>query len=112
MILLPFDASNNDLIEFIDGWAALLDAEDYRAAYDLTEHDSTMHWTSEMIREVIKAYGEGASGQKVTLSGQPTDIVQRKQVMRWKPNASGSIGQILYDLNIDGFASDLTATFW
>ena len=31
--------------------------------------------------------------------------------MRFKPNAYRAVAEIWYDLNIDGVASDLTATF-
>ena len=44
--------------------------------------------------------------------GEPTDITQRKEVDRWQPpRGSGVVGEIWYDLNIDGFVTDLTATF-
>ena len=68
--------------------------------------------TPELIRDVIKGYGEALPTQRVTLVGKPTDISQRKKVTRWPQNKVKGIGQIWYDLNIDGFASDLTATFW
>jgi hypothetical protein len=70
-----------------------------------------MRWTPELIQEVIKSYDECRSEQRVTVIGKATDISQRKEVMRWPINRHGYIGEIWYDLNIDGYASDLTATF-
>jgi hypothetical protein len=64
-----------------------------------------------LIGEVVKAYGDAEPNQKVTLAGEPTDITQRKEVSRHEPNRFGFIGEIWYDLNINGYASDLTATF-
>jgi hypothetical protein len=103
--------SDSELIAFIDRWAALLEREDYEAAFALTGHIPEMGWTPTLIGEVIKGYGEASPGQKVTVKGVATDISQRKEVDRWPTNARGSFGEIWYDLNIDGEASDLTATF-
>jgi hypothetical protein len=112
MTPLSTTSSDKDLIAFVDRWASLLEKEAYSEAYELTEHDASMRWTPELIRDVIKEYGEALADQHVTLEGKPTDIKQRKEVMRWRINARGHIGQVWYDLNINGLASDLTATFW
>jgi hypothetical protein len=112
MTPLPSTATDGDLIAFIDRWASLLEQEAYSEAYQLTDHDPDMHWTPELIRDVIKGYGEASPTQRATLAGKPTDISQRKQVSRWPQRRVKGIGQVWYDVNIDGFASDLTATFW
>ena len=64
------------------------------------------------MRDVIKGYGRALPNQKVTLTGRPSDVTQRKQVTWWKAERAMGSGEIWYDLNIDGVASDLTATFW
>src|ERR1700744_2364133 len=109
---VPADASDSDLIALIDNWASFLESERYEDAFPYTDHVSEMRWTPALMREVIKGYGEGAESQTVTLAGQPTDIVQRKEVTRWDRNSATCIGEIWYGLNIDGLASDLTATFF
>jgi hypothetical protein len=112
MLLLAADASDADLIAAVDRWAALLEAEDFQAAYDATEHDPAMGWTAELIREAIANYGDATPAQKVTVQGKPTDVTQRKNVKRFAaPNKYGYIGHVWYDLNIDGFVSDLTVIF-
>lgn len=111
MAPLPATVSDSDLIAFIDRWAALLEREDYEAAFAFTDHIPEMRWTPALIRSGIKSYGEARPGQKVTVDGIATDISQRKEVDRWPTNAHGRFGEIWYDLNIDGQASDLTATF-
>jgi hypothetical protein len=111
MTPLPRDASDADLIGHVDRWAALLEAEDYDGAFAFVEHDPDMGWTPDLIRELIKGYGEGSPGQKVTVEGKPSDVQQRKTVTRWSPPAPAGVGEIWYDLNIDWVASDLTATF-
>jgi hypothetical protein len=88
-----------------------MESEDYVAAFHYTEHDPYMRWTPDLIREVIKGYDESDAAQKVTLDGMPTEVYQRKEVMRWPESRLGGIGEIWYDLNINGYVSDLTATF-
>jgi hypothetical protein len=109
--LLPDDASDAAILAAVDRWAALLEAEEYTAAFDATEHDPAMRWTPELMRDVVTQYGDAEPGQKVTLDGKPTDITQRKNVRRFAKNKHGFVGHVWYDLNINGFASDLTATF-
>ena len=108
---LPASASDEDLIRFIDSWAALLEREDYSSAFAYTEHRLSGDWTPESIREAIKDYGQRRADQRVTLHGAPTDVEQRKQVTRSARLRDGYVGEIWYDLNIDGVVSDLTATF-
>jgi hypothetical protein len=112
MMPLSSTSTDDDLLAFVDRWASLLEKEAYSEAYQLTEHDPDMGWTSELIRSVIKSYGKASPTQRVTLAGKPTDISQRKEVTRWPQNRLKDIGEVWYDLNIDGLASDLTATFW
>ena len=109
--LLPDDASDAAILAAVDRWVALLEAEDYNAAFDATEHDLAMGWTPELMRDVITQYGDAEPGQKATLDGKPTDIAQRKSVQRFAKNKHGFVGHVWYDLNINGSASDLTATF-
>jgi hypothetical protein len=109
--LLPDDASDATILAAVDRWAALLEAEQYDAAFDATEHDPARGWTADLIRQVITQYGDAEPGQKVTLDGKPSDVRQRKRVKRFAANKHGLIGHVWYDLNINGVASDLTATF-
>jgi hypothetical protein len=111
MAPLPAAISDAELIAYIDGWAALLEREDYEAAFVATDQVAEMGWTPALIREVIKSYGDADPSQRVTVAGVPTDITQRKRVDRWPIKSDGRFGEIWYDLNIDGKASDLTATF-
>jgi hypothetical protein len=111
MEILPNDATDRDLIDCADRWAALLEAESYDEAFALTAHDPRQGWSAELVRRAIKSYGDATEDQRVTLLGQPTDITQRKDVDRWFVPGRDSTGEVWYDLNIDGLVSDLTATF-
>jgi len=108
---IPDTATDADLIAFADRWAALMEREDYEAAFAFTDHDWQMGWTADLIRQVVKSYGDAREAQHVTVAGVPSDVSQRKEVDRWEANGSGEIAEIWYDLNIDGVATDLTATF-
>ncbi len=100
--MLKVSATDEEIIEFIDQWASLLEKEDYDAAFKLTSHNSTMGWTSETVKEVIKAYGDCEITQKVTLSnnglaidgrGEIEKATQRKEV-EWFDNNNGDIWSI------------------
>lgn len=108
---LPLESTDAELIAFVDEWVRMLEREDYEAAFAHTDHTKGTHWTPELIREVIKAYGEPGVDNYVTLEGEPTDISQDKEVHRRQPAVRENLGYIWYDLNLNGYASDLTATF-
>ncbi|HEX8524213.1 MAG TPA: hypothetical protein VF669_18305 [Tepidisphaeraceae bacterium] len=108
---LPIDASDATILAAVDRWAALLEAERYDEAFSVMGNDPVRGWTPALMREVITQYDEAAPGQKVTLEGKPTDVTQRKRVRRFAKNKHGVVGEVWYDLNINGLASDLTATF-
>ena len=111
MKLLPADVSDEIALALVDEWASLLEQEKYETAFALTDHVPEMRWTPELVEEVVKNYGDALETQRVTLLGEPTDVTQRKEVDRWEPSRDGCFGEIWYDLNIDGYATDLTATF-
>ncbi|HEU0300529.1 MAG TPA: hypothetical protein VFR37_13760 [Longimicrobium sp.] len=111
MAPLASTVTDEELIAFVDEWAALLEQEDYDAAFAHTDHVPQMGWTPELLRDAIQGYGGANAGQRVTVDGVPTEVAQRKEVDRWPANDHGVFGEIWYDLNIDGRASDLTATF-
>ncbi len=109
--LLPCDASDTTILAAVDQWAALLETEQYEAAFNATKHDVAMGWTPDLMRQVISRYGNAEPGQKVTVEGKPSNIRQRKNVHRFTRNKHGFVGHVWDDLNINGLASDLTATF-
>ena len=111
MILLPHSSTDGQLLEIVHKWVQLLEAEKYEEACLLIGCTDNSGWSAELIKQCIKSYGEAIPTQKVTFEGKSTDISQVVDVSRWNTNPYGSIGEVWYDLNIDGFVSDLTATF-
>ena len=110
MKLLPVAASDAELIAFVDQWTGLLQREDYEGAHAFTDHVRS-GLSAEQIREAIKGYGQARPDQRATLSGMPSDVTQHKLIYRSEPNPSGYVAEIVYDLNIDEVATDLSATF-
>jgi len=109
MTPLNLAATEDELIRYVDRWVSHLEQEDYDGAMRMIDHDPA--WTPELIRNIIKSYGEGNPSQRATLEAAATDIHQRKNVDRWDDAPNGSLGEVWYDLGIDGQTSDLTATF-
>ena len=77
MTHLPTTATDEELVLFIDRWAALMELEDYEQAYASTGHIPEMGWSPVLMRDVVRDYGDCEPNQKVTLHGKPTDITQR-----------------------------------
>ena len=120
---LPYDATEDAIIAFIDEWVTLLEAEDYDRAFALTAHSAGTKMTASLFGDHIKlqaflhsqdfdpAYGELNPKCRVTLHGVATHMTQVKDVDRWPKNARGQVGEIWYNLNFDGFVTEYTALF-
>jgi len=106
---LPQTATDDQIVGVVDRWVQLLEAQEYEQALSLIGNGPS-GWTSDLLRQFIEGYGDAEPNQRVTLQGKPTDITQRIEVSRW-PEQQGCVGEVWYDLNINGFASDITATF-
>lgn len=107
---LPPSATDDQLVDVVHQWVRLLEAQSYEQAFALTDHEDT-GWSPDLIREFIEGYGDAEPDQRVTHSGVPTDVTQCIEVSRWAER-DGSIGEVWYDLNINGVVSDITATFY
>ena len=107
---LPQSVTDQELIDVVHEWVRLLEAREYDKAFALTDHEDAS-WSPSLLREFIEGYGDAEPNQGVTLLGAPTDVTQRIEVSRW-PESHGKVGDVWYDLNINGFASDITATFF
>jgi hypothetical protein len=119
-------ATAEEIIGLIDQWTVLLEQEKYEEAYSFFEAEP--FWSAALIKDIIQAYGDEPAN-KVTLLNNGTSVDgagtigpgnQRKEVVWYseKRSLEESIGwfdenrgDVWYDLNINGFVSDLTATF-
>ncbi|AWM37552.1 hypothetical protein GobsT_44610 [Gemmata obscuriglobus] len=104
---LPEAATDAELVALVDRWVGLLEQGDYEAANELIPPDEG-RWAPNRVRWAIEG-----SGGRATVAGESRGLPQRRVVDRWEAaDGSDAVGEIWYDLNIDGVASDLTATFW
>lgn len=106
MAHLPYDATDEDILAFIDEWVKLLEAEDYDRAFVYTAHAAGTKLTPAKFRDHVKlqaslhasnfdsAYGEIKPPHRVTLKGIPTPMTQVKNVDRWPKNARGLVGEV------------------
>ncbi len=111
MQILPSHSSDQQLLEIVHEWVRLLEADKYGEAFSLIAPMPDTGWTPDFLKEFVAGYGDEEPGKHVTLEGKSTDISQRIKVTRWAQNSSSEIGEVWYDLNINGFATDITATF-
>lgn len=83
----------------------------------MTAHEAYYEWTPKLVREVIEGYGlpdprpEGP--YKITpLKSAGGELSPRHEVERFdSPTPAGDIGEVWFDLPLNGEWSDLTATF-
>lgn len=120
---LGYGASDDEVLAFVDAWAAMLAAGEYERAFAHTAHIAGSKLTPATFRAHVEqmaklhasAWDEqhGALEPKyqVTMEGAPTHKTQVKEVTRWPKNARGEVGEVWYDVNFDGYATDYTATF-
>ncbi|MFD2717520.1 hypothetical protein ACFST9_02265 [Hymenobacter monticola] len=119
-------ATSEEVIGLVDQWTVLLEQEKYEEAYAFLEAEP--FWSAVLIKEIIQAYGDELKN-KVTLLNNGTAVdsagnirpaKQRKEVEWYSEKRSleegigwfdENRGDVWYDLNINGFVSDLTATF-
>lgn len=122
-ISLNFPASAEEIENFIHTWLDYLAREDYRTAYHMTVHDPYYEWTPELMEKMINGYG---------FFPEPNDIIFKVTDWRTATNMDrvryneisffekakvrqraiySIIGDIWYDLPLNGQWSEVTATF-
>jgi hypothetical protein len=114
VVRLPASASVSDLIAVVMRWVEVLAAEQYEQAYGMTAHDSYHKWTPDLIRLVIEGYGlpepHPRGPFRVTPRGQAMGDCYELVAERYQePFPSGAIGEVRFNLPLNGEWSDLTA---
>src|SRR5690349_9094133 len=123
MIILPSDASDEQILAAAEQWGGLLALEDYGAAFEATWHEAGTHCTPELIRQTIAVYGvplPSPTGAvfRVTPLESANGSSREREVSRFdEPTDSPSGPPIIADvffggLPLNGGVSDLNATFW
>jgi hypothetical protein len=119
-ILLPFDASDEDILSVVMRWCDKLVAQDYAGAISILLQSA---WTPELLKtaiETIDGWDDSGPPHHVTppetATFRPDDEPQNNAYPRLEvdrstlPDGSSYIS-VWFDLPLDGFWSDLTATF-
>lgn len=130
MKTLPLEASDQEILDAVREWVGLLIEERYADAYEFLYHDEAP-WTPDLIATLIRNYGSTElvrDGEvfKVTpleeaIVDPPKYMPLRQDVHRYKVAGPGDFawrdgddenpgGYIWFDLSLNGYASDLTAT--
>ncbi|MDR3481122.1 MAG: hypothetical protein P4L91_10450 [Burkholderiaceae bacterium] len=119
MILVPQNASQEQVLRIVLEWVEVLAKEDYRAVYSALGYALAFGEPGdECIRAEIKKYRSpeyypGIVDFRVTdwrtaIGGNPSP---KKKVIWYKANSTGLAGAVAFDLPLNGKWSDLTADF-
>ena len=105
-------------------WIKLLSEEKYEEAYDLTTHDPYYQWTPVSIKRTINGYGleEEIFDEEYRVTAIETAVLESvdhkvyKDIMLFDTPLKHSpsfniVGDVHYDLPLNGQWSDLTASF-
>lgn len=125
-VQLPINATPQIILEAVEQWIALLVKEDYQAAYEFTEQDEKNEWTHELIKAVICGYGlpephPNGKIYKITAINKAKlvdrnkryqDVNYFEQPLDYTEKKAQIIGNVIYDLPLNGEWSDLSATFY
>jgi hypothetical protein len=120
MILVPCDATHEDVLEIIHAWIDLLAADDYETAFaHIGEWSLQGEWSPERLRAEIKAYRSplyysGVEEFTVTdwRTAQGGNSAPMQEVQWHEPSdPTELVGTASYDLPLNGKWSDLRANF-
>jgi hypothetical protein len=118
---LPPDATDADLLAAVRSWVDLLAAGEYAQAQGmLVRVEQERDWPAVRVAEVIAAYeprpqarAEGAVRVTPVRTARVADVLPRHAVARWGEGCRpGVVGDIHFDLPINGAWSDLMANFF
>ena len=121
MIIFPTNVSDGEILTTVGRWVDLLANGDYLQAQSLLMHDGAeRNWPPESVAGLIGSYelppavhtGERSRVTPVA-EARVADIQPRPSVSRWDSSGrSGVVGDVHFDLPINGVWSDLTAIFF
>ena len=120
MISIPINATDAEVLDVVTDWVDLLADGDFVEAQSLLIQDGAERdWPPSLVASVIGSYEfppSVGSGEKSRVTrvrdARVVDIEPRPSVSRWnKGGRQGVIGDVHFDLPINGIWSDLTAIF-
>ena len=117
MIVLPKDATDEDIINVVRDFVNLLAKERYVEAFEMMYRNSKDEMSPELIKRLIEGYGFDESVKDVFRVASLEKMKNQEPEFQidWLESVKGEkprdIGTIHYDLPINGEWSDLTAIF-
>jgi hypothetical protein len=121
MITLPANAPDADILALVQRWADLLAEGGYVQSQSLLMgNGAERDWPPQLVAELIGSYElppavDTSEKSRVTPVGEARvfDIQPRPSVSRWETRGRpGVVGDVHFDLPINGAWSDLTAIFF
>lgn len=119
MVFIPYDASDEQVLDIVREWIDILAREDYEAAFHaIAFHTPQETWTASFIRNAIKNYRApehypGVEDFHVTnwRTAQGGNTEAKQEVIWYEPNTTGLAGAVAFDLPLNARWSNLTADF-
>ncbi len=119
---LPIDATDASILDVAFEWLDLVVRDQYQEAFDLTWHVPGDTWTPELMCQVISNYGSlhpHWSGRRfrpthpAETRGEraPAHDVTRYDSTGHPCSQPSVVGEVWFDMPLNGEWSDLTATF-
>jgi hypothetical protein len=121
MVTLPANASEADILAVVHRWVDLLAQGEYAQAQSLLRRDGAeRQWPAEVVALSIASYGppptvDAGEESRVTpvSEARVADVQPRASVSRrGKSGRPEVVGDVPFDLPINGVWSDLTAIFF
>ena len=118
--MITFDEIDDDRVIFsaIERWIETLANGHYSEAFRMVYTQPEGHWSAELLKAVLENYGveeRRADGRTFsvtkTTSAKVSDLEPRWEIDRYDEEQDGEVAEVIADLPLNGFWSDLTALF-
>lgn len=114
---IPNNSSEQEILKFVEEWVTLLAQGKYKEAYEFTAQDPYYQWTPESIEKIIAGYGlyelmPNGVIYRVTDPKTCSGKAGYRMIDGYMKRQKGEmVREVWYSLPLNGFWSDLTATF-
>ncbi len=112
---LPLDASDREILDFVQDWIQLLANGDYTSAVQVLRQHDRWPWDPELLEKIIQGYGVPSpcdSGEvfQVTPMAEAQGEPSPPEVTRDR-GPGQRVGWVFHELPLNGEWSDVAASF-